>query len=89
MSRRTDHTDEIARLTEELQRVRRLSLTASRNGDFRAVGRLTAEAARLNTAILQAEGLRVPGLDTIQDKFFTGASLEERTAIRQDPSVLA
>jgi hypothetical protein len=71
MPRTTDRTDEIVSLQQELQRIRQQSLAASRNGDFRTVGRLTAEAARLNSAILQAEGLRMATLDNAQDRFFT------------------
>ena len=43
--------EEIQYLKEQLQHVRQLSLAASRQNDFRAVARLTAEAARLNRAI--------------------------------------
>ena len=41
-------------LTEELIKVRRSSMEASQRGDFRAVARLTVEAARLNRAITEA-----------------------------------
>ena len=67
----TDHTEELVKLTLELQHVRQKSLSASRTDDFRTVARLTGEAARLNREILRAEGVRIPVLDTAQDKFFT------------------
>ena len=35
-------------LTQELAKIRRSSLEASAGGDFRAVARLTMEAARIN-----------------------------------------
>jgi outer membrane murein-binding lipoprotein Lpp len=43
------------RLDQELSAVRRNSLQASRNEDFRAVARLTIEAARLNKSIMEME----------------------------------
>jgi hypothetical protein len=48
---------DIEKLKEELQRIRQRSLEASRQDDFRTVARLTCEAARLNQAINQAEGV--------------------------------
>jgi hypothetical protein len=56
--------------------VRQESLAAARKGDFRAVARLTCEAARLNRMILAAEGAEVPVLNTLGDKLFTGESDE-------------
>jgi hypothetical protein len=44
-------------LKEQLQQVRRASLAASQRGDFRAVGRLTCQAAQLNRSIQEAEGM--------------------------------
>jgi hypothetical protein len=44
-------TDEIQSLREQLNHVRQQSLLASRQNDFRAVARLTAQAAQLNRAI--------------------------------------
>ena len=38
-------------LTIQLSKIRREALAASERGDFRAVARLTLEAARLNQAI--------------------------------------
>ncbi len=76
MPRVSDHTEELVKLTQELQHVRQQSLFASRTGDFRTVARLTGEAARLNREILRAEGVRVPVLDVAQDKFFTSSPEE-------------
>jgi hypothetical protein len=42
-------------LTQELSIVRRASLQASRNDDFRSVARLTLEAARINRSIAEAD----------------------------------
>jgi len=42
-------------LTQELAKVRRASMDASARGDFRAVARLTVEAARLNRAISETQ----------------------------------
>ncbi|MCI0538612.1 MAG: DUF6435 family protein [Verrucomicrobiales bacterium] len=44
-------------LRAELRQVRQESLTATRQGDYRTVARLTAKAAALNKAIMDAEGL--------------------------------
>ena len=43
--------EQLDNVKAELQQVRRQSLAASRQNDFRTVARLTAEAARLNRAI--------------------------------------
>ena len=43
--------DDLQKLREELTRVRQQSLAASRQNDFRAIARLTGEAARLNRLI--------------------------------------
>jgi hypothetical protein len=43
--------DEVQALKEQLAHVRQQSLAAARQNDFRAVARLTCEAARLNRAI--------------------------------------
>ena len=48
-------TDHLPQLKEDLQRVRQESLQASRQDDFRAVARLTQEAARLNRLIYSEE----------------------------------
>jgi hypothetical protein len=40
-----------------LNQVRKASLAANQRGDFRAVGKLTCEAAQLNRAIQEAEGM--------------------------------
>jgi len=42
-------------LSQELSFIRKASLTASRNGDFRTVARLTLEAARVNRSIAEVE----------------------------------
>jgi hypothetical protein len=42
-------------LSQELFSIRQASLRAARNDDFRSVGRLTLEAARVNHAIAEAE----------------------------------
>jgi hypothetical protein len=72
----SDKIEELTQLTHDLQRVRQESLAASRKDDFRAIARLTCEAARLNRMILAAEGAEVPVLDTLGDKLFTGESDE-------------
>jgi hypothetical protein len=46
----------ITSLKRELQQVRQQSLLATRQGDFMKVARLTAQAARLNKSIMDAEG---------------------------------
>lgn len=46
----------ISTLRRELQHVRQQSLMATRQGDFMKVARLTAQAARLNKSIMDAEG---------------------------------
>jgi hypothetical protein len=46
----------ITSLRRELQQVRQQSLLATRQGDFMKVARLTAQAARLNKSIMDAEG---------------------------------
>jgi hypothetical protein len=42
-------------LTQDLSAIRHASLRATRNEDFRAVARLTLEAARLNRSIGEAD----------------------------------
>ena len=42
-------------LNAELVKIRRESMKASERGDFRAVARLTLEAARLNRAIAESQ----------------------------------
>ena len=51
-------------LTRELVRVRRTALDASERGDFRTVGRLTVEAARLNRAISETQAKEQAALGT-------------------------
>jgi hypothetical protein len=46
---------DIDQLRSELHEVRQESLRATRQGDYRTVARLTAKAASLNKAILEAE----------------------------------
>ncbi len=48
---------DIELLRHELQQVRRASLLATRQGDFRKVAKLTTQAADLNKAIIEAQGL--------------------------------
>jgi hypothetical protein len=50
------HQD-LEKLRAELHMVRKSSLQASRQGDFRRVGYLTAQAAKLNSAIRDAQGI--------------------------------
>jgi hypothetical protein len=52
----------IEKLREHLQEIRRASLIATRQGDYMRIGKLTAEAASLNKAIVEAEGLVMVGL---------------------------
>ncbi len=74
--KKKEKLEELVQLNQELQQVRQQSLTASRRGDFRAVARLTCEAARLNRLILTAEGTQVAVLEDLGDKLFTGESDE-------------
>lgn len=46
---------DIEQLRTELREVRQDSLIATRQGDYRTVARLTARAAALNKAIVEAE----------------------------------
>jgi hypothetical protein len=55
-------TIDIDGLKQQLQRVRRDSLLATRQGDFRKVAKLTTEAAGINRAIVEAQGLLLQGL---------------------------
>ena len=48
---------DLQKLKQQLQQIRRASLAANQRGDFRAIGRLTCEAAHLNRRIQEAEGL--------------------------------
>jgi hypothetical protein len=48
---------DIDTLRQQLQQVRKDSLLATRQDDFRKVARLTAQAADLNKAIIEAQGL--------------------------------
>ncbi|MHC1768659.1 MAG: hypothetical protein AB9869_30995 [Verrucomicrobiia bacterium] len=85
MTKKNDTLEELAQFTQELQQVRQDSLAATRRGDFRAVARLTGEAARLNRLILAAEGSQVPVLDGLGDKLFTSHSeREEKRAPEPD-----
>lgn len=74
MTKKNDTLDQLTELTRQLQQVRQDSLAASRREDYRAVARLTCEAARLNRAILTAEGTRVPILIDPGDRFFVSSS---------------
>ncbi len=84
--RNRDKLEQMAQLTEQLQRVRQESLAASRREDFRAVARLTCEAARLNRLILAAEGNQVHSLAQLGDKLFTGDS-EEVQSHAEEPDL--
>lgn len=55
MDRETRQNTHIENLKQQLQEVRQQSLTATRAGDFRKIAKLTADAARLNKAIMDAE----------------------------------
>jgi hypothetical protein len=55
--------DEVEKLRHELHELRRASLVASRRGDYIQTGKLTAQAANLNRAIVQAQGLVAVGID--------------------------
>ena len=48
-------TDQLLALKAELQQIRKLSLEATRKGDFMRVARLTATAAKLNRTIMDTE----------------------------------
>ena len=61
--RKTAVPEKIERLTGLLQEIRRASLLAARQGDYIRIGKLTAEAANLNKAIIEAEGLVMVGMD--------------------------
>lgn len=49
--------NDLTKLKQRLQQVRKESLLANQRGDFRSVGKLTCEAAQLNRSIQEAEGL--------------------------------
>jgi hypothetical protein len=76
MRKKKNNVEELAQLNQELTRVRQESLAASRNNEFRAVARLTAEAAKLNRLILAAEGAMVPALMFLGDELFTSTARE-------------
>jgi hypothetical protein len=81
MTKNKDKSRELARLTDQLSRVRQHSLAASRNNDFRAVARLTSEAARLNHLILAATGAPAPALAELRNTLFeVGESPASATA---------
>jgi hypothetical protein len=44
-------------MRQQLAQVRKASLAAHQRGDFRAVGKLTCQAAQLNRSIQEAEGM--------------------------------
>jgi len=48
---------DLDKLKHKLAQVRRASLHASQRGDFRAVGKLTCEAAQINQCIQETEGV--------------------------------
>ncbi len=48
---------DLERLKQELEQVRKASLAATQRGDFRAVGKLTRDAAHLNRCIQETEGM--------------------------------
>lgn len=88
MTKNKDKARELAQLNDQLQRVRQLSLAASRNDDFRAVARLTGEAARLNRLILAAEGAPIPALARFKDILFT-SNEEPRVAANSSQALIA
>jgi hypothetical protein len=52
----------LSQLADELSGIRRSSLRATNRGDFREVGRLTLEAARVNRAIIGTDAEGILGL---------------------------
>jgi hypothetical protein len=48
---------DLQKLKQQLQSVRKASLSAHQRGDYRSVGKLTCEAAQLNRTIQDAEGM--------------------------------
>lgn len=50
---------EVEKLKDQLRNVRQESLLATRLGDYRRVAKLTAQAASLNRAIMEAEDMLV------------------------------
>jgi hypothetical protein len=48
--------NDLAKLKQQLEQVRRASLVATQRGDFRSVGKLTCQAAQLNRTIQETEG---------------------------------
>ncbi len=44
-------------MKRELQKIRKASLLATREGDYRKIAHLTVQASTLNRAIMEAEGL--------------------------------
>jgi hypothetical protein len=57
MKANTINPKHIEEMKRELQRVRRDSLLATRTGDYIKIAKLTTEAAKLNAAISEAEGI--------------------------------
>jgi hypothetical protein len=84
-NKKNEKLQHLTRLSEQLNQVRQQSLAASRRGDFRAMARLTCEAARLNREILLAEGPQVPVLATINDEFFVSARREPEPLFGREP----
>ena len=50
---------DLEKLRQQLEKVRKASLAATQRGDFRTVGRLTREAAQLNQSIAVTAGMLV------------------------------
>jgi hypothetical protein len=48
--------NDLAKLKQQLEQVRKASLVATQRGDFRFVGKLTCQAAQLNRTIQETEG---------------------------------
>jgi hypothetical protein len=48
---------DLERMKQELEQVRKASLAATQRGDYRAVGKLTRDAAQLNRSIQETEGM--------------------------------
>ena len=57
MKANRDTEQKLASLRRDLDSVRRASLSATRRGDFMRVAKLTSQAATINRAIMDAEGL--------------------------------
>ena len=73
MPKKNNQLEQLAELSARLRSVRQESLAASRKGDFRAVARLTCEAARINRAMVAVDGIQKPSLEQLGDTLFVSA----------------